>query len=128
MNTNLKVPPENQMAMFKEIWKEREHFSQITTSVPIFFDHFCFAHVISKGAYPRFKLLKQNIVLMTPQQHDVYDNRTTMARGLSAFDWVFELKELFIQLYSDVPLNKKLERSIYWRKIQELYQLKLIKV
>jgi len=84
--------------MFKEIWKERisedgKHYSQVNPEREIFFDPQCFAHVCGKQAYPSLKLEKENIVLMTPAEHHVFDFRTDMARKAPEFDWVFELRE-----------------------------------
>lgn len=115
-----------EMDLYKEIWVERPHVSQVTPDVEIFFDPQVFMHVLPKGGYPRFKLLKQNIVLATPQQHHVYDFMTDLARKTPAFDWVFELQEVLRQLYYDAGLTKALENSLYWERIQELYQKGLI--
>lgn len=102
MLKNNKPIPETQMELFKEIWKEREHKSQVHINgeeQDIFFDPWCFAHVLGKGPYPAFKLKKENIVLMTPAQHDLFDNRTHLAKKMSDFDWIFKLREKLIREY-----------------------------
>ena len=59
-----------QWEVFMEIWDEREHVSAISgtdlgdTPKAIFF-----SHLLSKGAFPRFKLKKENIWLVTAQEH-----------------------------------------------------------
>jgi hypothetical protein len=59
-----------QMAMFLEIWEEREHVSQVSGDylgdmpAPIFF-----SHILGKGAFPAFKLRKENIWLVTAKEH-----------------------------------------------------------
>lgn len=35
----------------------------------------CFAHLVRKGKYPEFKLRRDNIALLLPDEHDQYDNR-----------------------------------------------------
>ena len=81
-----------QLDLFREIWLEREHKS-IVSGTPLYFDVQCFAHVLGKGSYPGFKLKKENIVLMTPPEHHVYDARTDLARTIEGFDKVFELAD-----------------------------------
>lgn len=57
-----------------EIWDERPHRSEISGLhlFPIghFKWHWQFAHVLSKGAYPAFKFRKENIMLITPDEHE----------------------------------------------------------
>ena len=54
-----------------EIWKERDHVSQISGKwlgdepYSIFFEH-----LLEKAAYPQFKFEKENIILITPEEHD----------------------------------------------------------
>lgn len=111
-----KIPtPEGELALFKQIWEERAHFSQVTPDQEIYYDPWCFAHVLSKGASPKFKLLRENIVLMTPQQHDVFDNRTDQAKESELFEWVFELRELLKQFYYQ-------NDSGIWLQIEVIHQ------
>lgn len=117
-----------ELALFKEIWKGREHVSQVHPHEEIFFDIRCFMHIVPKSTYGRFRLLRQNIVLATPMQHDIYDHATDQARMLKEFDWVFALRDVFVQLYHDVPRQMELEGSKYWKEIQRLYQQNLIRL
>ncbi len=131
----------NQMQLFKAIWKERAHFSQVyedgEEAEAIFFDPYCFAHVLPKGPYPAFKLLRLNIVLMTPAQHDIFDKQTDKAKTMPCFNWVFELKEALGQLYyradrfafaTDAVQFEEMEGSVYWKNIQKLYKNNLIEL
>lgn len=67
-----------QYQMFLEIWDERPHVSFVSGQPldkyyggKLFVN--MFAHVLSKGAFPNFKLKKENIVLLTPFEHTLYD-------------------------------------------------------
>ena len=77
---------------FKEVWKDtdREHVSVIS-GVKLYFDPNCFAHVLSRQAYPAYKFNKENIVLMTPPEHHCFDHMTHVAKADERFDHVFEL-------------------------------------
>ena len=57
-------------ALYKEIWEERPHFSQISKTPlgreikSIYFDH-----LLEKNSYPSLKYEKNNIVLVTGEEH-----------------------------------------------------------
>lgn len=88
--------------LFKEIWEEREHVSYISSDVGLYFNPWCFAHVLSKGAYPRYKFKKENIVLLTPQEHYKFDFETHRAKEDPKFDKLFELADKLRQEYNGV--------------------------
>lgn len=67
-------PIKNQKELFEKIWEERPHISEVSGK-PLypkghFLWHWQFAHVLSKGAYPRYKLREENILLMLPEEHE----------------------------------------------------------
>jgi len=65
---------------FHEIWNERNKHSEISGEFlgndynPVFM-----SHILTKGAYPKFRHLKENILLMTHNEHDSWEfrDRTT---------------------------------------------------
>ena len=59
----------NQLALFKEIWNEREHVSELSGDKISMFDVFCFHHILTKAAYPKFLLFKSNIIILTRAEH-----------------------------------------------------------
>ena len=67
----IKAKPRNtfQLALFKEIWNEREHISELSGDKISMFDVFCFHHILTKAAYPKFLLFKSNIVILTRAEH-----------------------------------------------------------
>jgi hypothetical protein len=81
--------------MFREIWEERPHRSEISGKKIKHFSLWCFAHVISKGSEPKGRLDKANIVLCTPEEHQLYDN--VGVEGLKEWEWVLLLKDLILK-------------------------------
>ena|SRR6478736_9833340 len=84
---------------FEAIWKERDHICEVCctplgdTYNPVFF-----SHVLTKGAYPKFRHYHKNIVLMCFEDHqeweftDRKDPKWNSVRDLS--------EELIIEYYS----------------------------
>ncbi len=64
----------NQKELFEWIWENRPHVSEISGKLlphkghPQW--HWCFAHLLSKGAFPSLKLDPENIMLMLPSEHE----------------------------------------------------------
>jgi hypothetical protein len=65
--------PTGELAMFKEIYLERGGKCEITGK-EIEFHPIHFLHILSKGAYPRFRLKKENIIMAIEDIHLGYDN------------------------------------------------------
>lgn len=70
LSKNRKVTGE--LALFKEIFLKRGGRCEIT-GVQLIFNPSCFIHVLSKGAYPKFRLKEDNIVLADENVHHLYD-------------------------------------------------------
>lgn len=64
--------PTGELEFFKTLWKDksRPRVSFINGEPIHHFDVRVFAHVLPKGAYGRWRLKPENIVYLTPQQHD----------------------------------------------------------
>lgn len=63
-------------------------------------DSRCYAHVLGKGAYPKFRLCLDNIVFLTPEEHNLYDQgsdeqRKAYQKRNPTADWekLYELRE-----------------------------------
>lgn len=93
-----------ELELFKEIWNERPHESEVSGELIYEFSVSCFAHVLSKGAYPSYRLDKRNIVLMTPEEHHLFDFKTDKAKQDKRFSWVFDRKEELVREYYDSQL------------------------
>lgn len=69
--TKIKVKiknPTGQLDLFKEIWNERPHVSELSGD-KLMFDVKCFHHILTKQAYPKYLLNKDNIILLTRNEH-----------------------------------------------------------
>lgn len=65
--------PTGELALFQAIWATRQHICQVSGEPIKEFDIRCFMHVISKKAYPAYRLFDKNILLVTPDIHHEYD-------------------------------------------------------
>ena len=94
--------------MFNYIWENTENKRCFVSDAPLkeFYGTNkwvnCFAHVIPKGLYPRFKLNPQNIGLLNPDVHWLYDRGTEKQRLESGhnFNPLYKLKEQLKQEYN----------------------------
>jgi hypothetical protein len=101
----------NEVELYHKIWEIREHKSFLT-GLPLVkegsnFWHNQFAHVLAKGKakYPNFKLYSENIILLTPQEHNLLDfcdkdDRTKYALRYGC-DWerVYTHRDKLIEMY-----------------------------
>lgn len=88
-----------ELQMFKEIWSERPHISEVSGDPLPYFDVRCFSHLLPKGNYERYRLNKENIVLKTPQEHtDWHSIAESELWRKSEWIWVLQKRdELRIQ-------------------------------
>lgn len=88
-----------QKDLFLKIWKERRpHVCDLCDG---FLGHeplaYYFSHILSKGAYPRFKLLEKNIMYNCLDCHTKWDQGDP--KGLKNFTKISELKQELKQEY-----------------------------
>lgn len=88
-----------ELALYEKIIQVRGPFSQISGKELIGFDVRWFSHILTKGAYPRFRLKEENILLKTPDEHFKWEFEAHKLRNLPEWKWVFELKEKLKQEY-----------------------------
>jgi hypothetical protein len=97
-----KREPTGELPMFLEIWSERPHESFINGEPIHNFDVSCMAHVLGKAQnrFPKFKLYKPCVVIVTRAQHDAWDfgSREDLKK-LPEWDKMFELEEKLKQEY-----------------------------
>lgn len=101
----------NQIELFQSIWATRPHVSFISGEPIRNFDHWCFAHVLPKGTYPDLKFSADNIVLLTREEHRIFDQGTQKERleykkAHPRCEWAL-LDDLKIELRSVIAVNKK---------------------
>lgn len=73
-----KKPDSELVAVFREIWEEREHVSQVS-GAPLNYNFrpgmfFVFSHLHSRGSCPALRLSKENIWLMTIYEHELWEH------------------------------------------------------
>ena len=89
-----------ELALFKEIWDERPHKSEVDgTEIP-FFNIWCFSHILPKGLYPNYRLKKENIIIKTPDQHDDWGNRRHKLKDKEEWKPIFELYDTLREKYN----------------------------
>ena len=113
-----KKSPTGEYAMFEEIWASREHKSFLSGQdvskyydSPMFVN--LFAHVLSKAKnrYPEYKLYPENIALLTPKEHFLFDQGNEAQRQRYAEEnncsWkpLFDLKKALIERYPDTEIG-----------------------
>lgn len=95
----LSPKPTGELALFTSIWHTRKHESFISGKKLHEFNVSFFAHVLSKKQHPKLRLFDRNIVLLTPEEHTLYDQGTEDLREKYAqrtgADWskLYKLKE-----------------------------------
>jgi hypothetical protein len=86
-----------EMALFTAIWKVRRHICSVCGKVlsePLK-PHY-FAHILSKGAFPSYRLFDQNIALMCEDHHNQYDSGDSAS---PIFDKINRLKQHLKECY-----------------------------
>jgi len=61
--------PTGELPMFKELWEERPHISELSGDKLWIFDINNYHHLLNKGAYGNFRLFKPNIIMLTRAEH-----------------------------------------------------------
>ena len=68
---------QSQKQLFEFVWATRDHVSEVSGKPLLprhdYRWHWQFAHILSKGAYPAFKLDPDNIMLMLPEEHTIQE-------------------------------------------------------
>lgn len=87
--------PTGELVLFQSIWETRPHVSFVSgVDLGEEMNVSMFSHLLTKAAYPGYRLYDKNIVLKTPQEH---------------FQW------------HNLPREKLLEKSPNWQKVFDLY-------
>lgn len=92
---------DSDIEFFKSIWNERPHISEVSGEHLGEFDPCYFSHVLAKGAYPRFRHYKKNIVLCTFEEHQVWEFSDRKDKEI---EWIVLLESRLKQEY--YKLNK----------------------
>ena len=88
------IKPTGEKILFETIWNTRKRVSFVSgASLGDECNVMFMSHILSKGAYPGFRLYEKNIVLKTTQEH---------------YDW------------HNMPRAKLLEKDSNWQKVFDL--------
>jgi hypothetical protein len=68
--------PTGELILFQSIWASRPHVCTICDKKLHEFNVGFFSHVLSKAAFPRFRLLDRNIVIKCLDCHSLYGTKT----------------------------------------------------
>ena len=88
--------PTGEKVLFDVIWATRPHVCEVSGQIIREANVSCFMHILSKGAYPKFRLFDKNILLVTPEIHNEYDNGD---RSDPKFYQVMKLHDELIKKY-----------------------------
>ena len=67
--------PSGELALFQSIWASRTHTCTVCRTKLGEFSVWFFSHVLSKGAFPKFRLYEKNIVLKCKDCHHKYETQ-----------------------------------------------------
>jgi len=83
-----------ELELFRKLWQERGNRCQITGKV-LEFSVWNFMHILSKGAYKGYRLNPDNILIVHPKVHDLYDNssKEKLLREYPQAAMIYELKD-----------------------------------
>lgn len=97
-----------ELNMFREIWEEREHRCWITGNVINEPSPQCFAHILGKGGYPKYRLNKDNILLMDPHIHHLQHSlgKSVLIERYPKFLEFFEQQDQMKSKYNELYLNQ----------------------
>jgi hypothetical protein len=100
--------PTGELELFKKIYEQRKGICAITKEwVPFHVESFM--HVLSKGAFPSFRLEEYNILLVQREVHRLYDNssREKLLEKYPSAVIIYDLKDALKQRYKWYADNKK---------------------
>lgn len=104
-NKYKKREPTGELQMFLEIWNERPKVSEVSGKQLLPLGHKLwinqFSHILPKGTYGKFRLRKDNIKMVLPDEHDMWEHHKSEIRDADIWRWVFikadELKEEYFK-------------------------------
>ena len=101
--------PTGEMEIFKQILAERsiggKNYSQVSGELIESPNQFNLHHLLPKGSYPAYRLNKDNIVIISEDEHFDFHNNTAKVKADPKWKWLFDkIEELKIEYNtSSVP-------------------------
>ena len=69
------IEPTGELVLFKTIWATRPHTCSVCNEPLKEFNHWFFSHILSKGAFPKFRLYEKNIMLKCKDCHHLWETQ-----------------------------------------------------
>lgn len=98
-----------ELSVFREIWDERPRVCEVTGTPIKEFSVWCFAHLINKNRYSRYRLRKDNISLVQPWVHTIIDTGDTSK--LEKYEGFLRLVEKRERLKSEYYVDGKVSKT-----------------
>lgn len=100
--------PTGELALFEALLAARGRKSEISGVMLNGFDVRWFSHILTKAAYPKYRLYDKNIVIKTADEHIMWETQKHKLKDLPEWDWVFEREQELKQSYHQIStLNEK---------------------
>ena len=95
------VKATGELALFQTIWATRPHKCSVCDANIPEFDTWVFSHVLSKGAFPRFRLYDKNIVIKCRDHHRQYETTSNKDLAKIGGNWlpIIDLHDSLVQEY-----------------------------
>lgn len=106
--------PTGELALFQSIWETKPHVCTVCNEKLHTFNVGFFSHILSKGAFPKFRLFAENIVVKCLNCHHLYETKTNKdLLNINYQQWfpIINLHDKLIEKYyhEDRPIS--IERS-----------------
>lgn len=96
-----KPEPSGELALFQSIWAIRPHKCVVCKENLQSFDVWFFSHILSKGAFPKFRLYEKNIVLKCRECHHLWETQPNEKLLKKSENWeaIIELHDKLVTEY-----------------------------
>jgi hypothetical protein len=88
-----------ELKLFLSMWKNGIRRSEVSNILLPEFSVCLFCHILGKQAYPEFRLRTDNIVIVTYEEHILWEHHKRKIAGDPLWQWVFDLEERNRRLY-----------------------------
>lgn len=115
-----------QPELFLQIWNETRIKQCFVTGRRLSFPvgsslwFSCFAHILSKKNFPEYKLRKDNIILLHPEVHHLYDNGDI--KRIKSYEVMYGCDFLPLFHIEKIMLEKYIQETGKKRKLRNLTQ------
>jgi hypothetical protein len=90
----------DEIALGKHLFTSRQQRSEISgLYLGETYNHVYCSHIIPKGAFPKFRHYYKNIVLMTFEEHQLWDHYRHRIKNNPEWNWLFKLEEVLKKEY-----------------------------